>query len=83
MSEDRTPRRATCRYHCTSCDQHFSSLVAFDAHRIGPWEERECVLPHEAVSERGKTLLRVQTTDGICRLQPPGERDPVEIVEAT
>lgn len=26
-------KRTTCTYHCASCDLHFSSLVAFDAHR--------------------------------------------------
>lgn len=30
MTEART---TTCRYHCSSCGTHFTSLEAFDAHR--------------------------------------------------
>ncbi len=28
-------KRTLCRYHCSACRTHFSSLNAFDAHRDG------------------------------------------------
>lgn len=82
MSTDRAPARQTCRYHCTSCDQHFTSLTAFDAHRDGPWEERICLMPDEAMSVRGRLLLGVQTRDGWCSLQTGRLVPHAELVEA-
>jgi hypothetical protein len=32
----------TCSHHCRACDQHFTSLRAFDAHRTGPVDDRRC-----------------------------------------
>jgi hypothetical protein len=48
----RTPR---CRCHCRSCGQHFASLEAFDAHRVGDFarpnghpDGRRCIAAEDA-----------------------------------
>lgn len=33
----------SCRYHCGACNRHFSSLGAFDAHRIGEFEAESTI----------------------------------------
>jgi hypothetical protein len=36
----------TCTHHCRSCESHFTSLEAFDAHREGPaGSDRACTFP--------------------------------------
>jgi hypothetical protein len=67
----------TCTYHCATCDRHFHSLEAFDAHRAGPWEARVCLDPEV---DDGSGLLdgsgqpikprrfAALTRDGECRL---------------
>lgn len=52
-----------CRYHCTGCDRHFTSLIAFDRHRKG----RKCNKPRTVVNDDGKRMLGVQTNRGVCR----------------
>jgi hypothetical protein len=54
-------RLATCRYHCRSCGAHFTSLRAFDSHRVGPWADRRCELPDELIEIEG----------GACRISNP------------
>jgi hypothetical protein len=51
----------TCRYHCRSCGAHFTSLQAFDAHRVGPWSDRRCELGDELAEIPG----------GVCRIEDP------------
>jgi len=52
-------KRITCRYHCPACHGHFSSVNAFDAHRVGDHATgRYCDEPADderftALSERG------------------------------
>ena len=39
----------TCRHHYRECGGHFSSLLAFDRHRAGPFDgERRCFYPDDA-----------------------------------
>lgn len=40
-------RRVTCRFHCGGCGGHFSSLNAFDVHRVGDHGagDRYCLEP--------------------------------------
>ena len=54
-----TDKRTTCTYHCASCDLHFSSLVAFDAHR-----------PDGGCLSRPKDVKKLKFTarQGICNL---------------
>lgn len=33
-----------CKYHCSACGCHFTSLRAFDAHRQGPFLDGVCGL---------------------------------------
>ena len=54
-----TSRTPTCRNHCASCDQCFSSVAAFDSHRAGSHHDdsRYCETPSEDnrfVSTRGR-----------------------------
>jgi hypothetical protein len=64
-------RMHTCQYHCRGCDSHFSSLQAFDLHRVGehdnrPDNPRRCNIPTEEVSdENGNTLYEYVV--GECR----------------
>ena len=63
-----------CRYHCTSCDAHFRSLTAFDAHkRVGV---ATC-----ATEPRGQW----RTREGFCRLTrfKIGEKLPALVWSST
>jgi hypothetical protein len=44
------PRKSTptCRYHCRSCEQHFTSLAAFDAHKPRSQRRGGCLWPEDA-----------------------------------
>ncbi len=70
--ERKVPDR-TCRYHCTSCGEHFTSLEAFDHHRAGSFgrNRRYCKSPDSARSEKGRVVLQAQTRAGVCRLGDP------------
>ena len=69
-------KTVTCTYHCSNCDSHFSSLVAFDFHRRGDYsgpDSRYCEEPMDlprlvALSERGR-----------CDLQRPLRTSPVAV----
>jgi hypothetical protein len=77
--------RATCTYHCRECDSHFSSLTAFDKHRIfeegheGDWEFRVCAEPADLRMKSGEPALVQKAVSGVCRLQRGGERSGVTI----
>jgi hypothetical protein len=65
-------RTAHCRYHCSACGAHFSSLNAFDAHRVGDHGEgaRHCLEPLDderfaAVAEPGVCAMYVEPRVGI------------------
>lgn len=49
----------SCTYHCRSCESHFTSLEAFDAHR----ENYECVWPDDA------PLVEIE--GGVCKIGNP------------
>lgn len=54
-------RAVTCRYHCSGCRGHFSSLNAFDAHRAGDHGAgRHCLEPLD--DDRFATVA----SDGRC-----------------
>lgn len=75
--EDRKERRPTCRYH-------FTSLAAFDLHRVGAFDDgsRSCEYPEDRVSPKGKRLLSIQSHEAICRLGDSDVKDPVPVWEA-
>jgi hypothetical protein len=54
-----------CRYHCRACGAHFSSLEAFDAHRVGPFFARRCEFPEKVPYEERL---------GTCSHATPGKR---------
>jgi hypothetical protein len=56
-----------CRYHCSTCDRHFTSLNAFDGHRTGPSTARVCVEPD----------ARFESEPGICRVRTPDTRGAI------
>jgi hypothetical protein len=62
---------AQCRYHCSSCGSHFTSLEAFDAHHEGAGETlRPCEFPGaDSLVER----------EGVCKISEyrDGEAIPV------
>lgn len=71
--------------HCATCHQHFGSLDAFDRHRQGPVDTRECVDPASAVLRKdGKPVLRAADRAGRPTwvvdkpgwAYPQGEPDP-------
>ena len=42
--------------HCGACHENFIGLTAFDAHRTGPYDNRQCVIqPYETTTETGST----------------------------
>jgi hypothetical protein len=47
---------AFCRCHCRACGAHFTSLRAFDAHRVGPISDRGCELGDGPGGDRGRGL---------------------------
>lgn len=56
------PKTMHCSLHCCSCDAHFHGLGAFDRHRIGAWDKRECIDPALAT--------KMQSTPGLCDKMP-------------
>jgi hypothetical protein len=51
----------SCTTHCACCGSHFTSLAAFDAHRVRPHDgDRRCSLDAPE--------LRPATEDGRCEL---------------
>ena len=51
--------------HCTSCCRHFGSVTAFDVHRTGPVDDRQCADPAVLVRRDGYPRLSpVQRTSG-------------------
>lgn len=81
MSE--TVRRQTCRDHCQSCQQHFSSLGAFDAHLSDNGDSTECCEGAAAITIRRdrkiRPALQQWTTEGWCELAPGCYVDGVRV----
>jgi len=63
------PRTTTCTHHCSACAQHFHSLEAVDAHRVGDFASKdpEAARRCEHPLDLGGRLLPL-TVDGECRL---------------
>lgn len=63
--------RMGCSHHCRTCNACFSSLKAFDAHRVfaeghpGDWDHRVCIEP---LDDR---RFELKTGDGVCNLARP------------
>jgi hypothetical protein len=60
--------RTGCVFHCCACGGHFSSLAAFDSHRVGPQGARVCDTDRE---KDGRALLVPKTENGTCSLSSP------------
>lgn len=62
-----------CISHCASCGSHFRSDRSFDAHRVGPPEDRRCEEPEDALNKHGARVFIALTEDGVCDIdwQPP------------
>jgi hypothetical protein len=45
----------TCSHHCRECGACFTSLRAFDLHRVGSWSDRRCDLAGAELVERTGT----------------------------
>lgn len=73
-----------CTNHCSVCNLHFRSVLAFDRHRIGdyasndPETARRCAHPLDRVDRRGMAMFELVTSDGVCRIYPP-EQTGVQI----
>jgi hypothetical protein len=50
-----------CSYHCGGCDQHFTSLKAFDAHRAGAYDKRRFCRP-------ASNVRKLRALPGSCAL---------------
>ncbi len=68
-------RVPTCTHHCAACGSHFSSLVAFDAHRRGTFEPpaRYCEEPADMLDTHDRPYFVALSTEGECRLARPPE----------
>lgn len=64
-------KQPTCKYHCRSCECHFTSLAAYDAHK--PRNGGQCEWPEKA------PLIELV---GVCRIGNPAvPRNAVTIYE--
>lgn len=64
---ERAANRIKCKFHCTTCERHFSSLVAFDLHRTGKYiDGKVCREPTRINTESGEPRLEIATSDGHC-----------------
>lgn len=61
-------RKVYCRSHCAKCGLHFSSDKAFDAHRVGPMDERRCEHPWDLTTADGRPKLVPLSEDGTCKV---------------
>lgn len=62
---------AYCRDHCFACGRHFSSLEAFDRHRVGsfrdPDDPRRCTSPIDVTNQTGEAVYEVRDP-GACTI---------------
>jgi hypothetical protein len=63
----------SCTSHCSACGSHFSSIEAFDAHRVGsfsaddPESARQCEHPLDANERTGGERFVALSDAGACR----------------
>ena len=62
-----------CRYHCSRCSSHFTSLVAFDAHHEGSGETH---VPCQFPDDHGLT-----ERTGVCKIGAGPSRRDVTVYE--
>jgi hypothetical protein len=67
------PRTVHCRYHCSRCGSHFTSLSAFDAHHAGQGAS------HQPCAWPDNTVLRERT--GACKIAAGPPKRAVTIYE--
>lgn len=60
-----------CRYHCRGCGGHFTSLEAFDLHRDGPYDARECAYPVDLAEHEGVCATVSPTRSGVTVYSSP------------
>lgn len=60
---------ARCNAHCRGCDRCFTGTSAFDRHRSGPFEARECLDPDG--------VKKLYAHDGSCDVSEAEQRDGV------
>jgi hypothetical protein len=76
---------AGCRAHCRSCNSHFSSDSAFDAHRIfepghkDDWEHRVCADLHDTTDRNGRQVFGVKDEHGVCAVASAQELRDVRV----
>ena len=81
----RATRRCSCRFHCSDCGRHFTSIKAFEMHRQGSFDAprlsldgRRCVNPEHDERER------YEQVPGVCGMYAKTERATVwRLAEAT
>jgi hypothetical protein len=59
-------RLRECKAHCASCHHHFSGIEAFDAHRIGSFDDPDDPRRCSAPFEDGDTRFEPATENGRC-----------------
>lgn len=64
----RSRAEAYCRYHCATCQRHFGSLEAFDAHRRGEFEPESTIEGRHCVGANVLLDLSFKTRLGVCDL---------------
>lgn len=71
VTVDPVQRRASCTHHCRSCDRHFSSLQAFDAHRRGEFKPESTIEGRHCVGLNfldAKLAKKFKARTGVCKL---------------
>ena len=73
----------TNRCQCGSCNAYFGGVRAFEVHRVGPPDNRRCLVPASASDRHGRPLFKldrngywVQTRNGFNKpgIQPKAQR---------
>lgn len=61
-----------CTNHCSACGSHFSSVKAFDAHRVGDHESgRYCEDPEDIADRDGNPRLAARDGEVCALTRPP------------
>lgn len=71
----KSENKHNCVWHCCGCNNHFSSIAAFDAHR----PDMACIEPAVVTGlkgvHKGKKLLSPWTNEGYCNLMSDSKYD--------
>jgi len=74
---DPIKRKTSCTHHCRSCDRHFSSLQAFDAHRVGEFEPESTIEGRHCIGlefHEPKVAKQFKARTGVCDLMKGSSR---------